>query len=69
MKNLFIGFLFATCMFLLMGSQFNSINQYQCFTKEGDIHIYRLNTLTGEVDKAEPEDLEIYFSNRFNRKN
>ena len=55
MKNLFIGFLLATCMFLFMGST-DEFEQYKdqkvgTYIGFGDSgFVYRINTITGEVE-------------------
>ena len=55
-KDIVIGFLLATCMFLFMGQ--NSIadkrgivGKYQGFSNDGESNnVYRINTINGEIE-------------------
>ena len=48
-KSMIIGFLLATCMFLMMGQSSNDtqIGRYQGFADQNDV--YLINTITGEL--------------------
>ena len=55
-KTLMIGFLLATCMFLLMGqgSSKSDVGKYQAFGFEGEefSQLYMIDTNTGELYTA-----------------
>ena len=55
LKNIFIGFLFATSMFLFMGQtsiadKRGIVGKYQGFASN-KYDIYRINTITGELEQ------------------